>query len=137
MITTEVKIVADFISCDPMGVVWNGKYFDFFEIGRRELFRSVGLSYKTMSDEGFMLPLVRNKIKYIRPMRFEDEATLSLNVVEYEYLLRIKYEIRGMDGTLLTKGESEQMATDLEGKAFSPLPESLRNALEKLGKEDV
>ena len=94
MITTEVKIVADFFSCDPMGVVWNGKYFDFFEIGRRELFRSVGLSYKTMSDEGFMLPLVRNKIKYIRPMRFEDEATLSLNVVEYEYLLRIKYEIK-------------------------------------------
>ena len=123
MTEIEDEIIVEFYDTDCMGVVWNGTYFNYFEKVRSKLFRANGYDYSRMYSEGFLLPLVRNSAKYIHPLRLGERAIIKATVTECEYMLEMKYEIREKDsGKLLTKGKSQQMATDLEGNGLGMLP---------------
>jgi len=125
----EIKMKAQFNDCDPMGIVWNGRYFDYFEAARSELLSKMGLSYMEIYEKGYMLPLVRNKIKYISPLKPGDEFVVKATVLEYDFFLRLGYEIRRCsDGTVTTKGESQQMVTDRAGKPVLQMPEFIIDA---------
>lgn len=127
MIEAEREFKVEFNDCDPMGVVWNGKYFDYFEMGRSALLDSIGLNYMEIYKHGYMLPLVRNKIKYISPLRPGDMAVVKVNVLEYDMLFKFSYEIRKVqDGKLIARGESSQMFTDQYGNGIGYVPEFAR-----------
>lgn len=57
---------------DKMGVVYNGNYFYYFEIGRTELFRSLGLPYAVFEENGIMLPLIESRAFYNQPALYDD-----------------------------------------------------------------
>ena len=113
-----------------MGIVWNGRYFDYFEVARHRLFDELKLPYKAIADEGYMLPLTSNKAKYIRPLRLGQKAIVKATIAEYDLLLKIKFEIRDKaTGVVTTKGESTQMAVDLDGNSLGDVPEILKKAI--------
>lgn len=132
MISIEKEIKVQFFDCDPMGVVWNGKYFDYFEMVRADLLAKCGLSYMKIAEKGYALPLVKNKIKYIKPIAADSVFIIKATVIEYEYMLRIKYEIREKNtGVLTTKGESTQAATDTAGNGIGFIPQFIIDAVLK------
>lgn len=132
MFCLEKEFKVEFNDCDPMGVVWNGKYFDYFEMARSELLEKMHLCYNSIFKKGYMLPLTRNKIKYIRPLSPGQRAVIRITVVEYEYLLKFKYEIMDKGtGVITTKGESSQMVTDLEGKSTGFVPDFITEAFKE------
>lgn len=132
MIVAEKEYKVEFYDCDPMGVVWNGKYFDYFEMARSELLSKMGLSYLGIYDKGYMLPLIRNKIKYIRSLKPGQVIIIKINIVEYEYLLKFSYEIYDKEtNKIATKGESVQMVTDLKGAGIYKVPNFIIEAFEK------
>jgi acyl-CoA thioester hydrolase len=57
---------------DKMGVVYNGNYLRFFEIGRTELMRSIGLPYSEVESKGYILPLIEAKISWKGAARYDD-----------------------------------------------------------------
>ena len=114
-IFAEDEIKVEFYDLDPMRVVWNGNYFNYFEIGRRALLDKIGYSYDDMEKSGYAFPVIEISAKYIGSLRFRDRARIKAILMEYENRLKIRYEIYNAQTKILTtKGVSIQMAFDIK-----------------------
>lgn len=101
---TNVRV--RYADADPMNVVYYGNYAQYFEVGRVESLRNLGISYKLMEELGFMLPVVELNVKYLRPARYDDLLTITTQIQQLPIDHRIVFhqEIHNEDGKLLTIG---------------------------------
>ena len=108
MIVRETKIRVCYADTDKMGVVYYGNYPRFYEIGRNELIREIGLSYKNMEKEGILLPARSLNINYIKSAYFDDLLTVR-TIIEKIPMVKfpIKTEIYNEKGELINNGEVE------------------------------
>lgn len=90
--TTELRV--RYADTDNMGYVYNGKYFEYFEVGRGELMRHFGLPYVEFEKVGYLLPLTESHAKYKSPAFYDDllkiKATL---IIEHSPLIKFDYNI--------------------------------------------
>ena len=74
--TTKIEYTTDirvrYADTDKMGFVYNGKYLEYFEVGRAELMRSFGMAYTAFEKEGFFLPLIESHVNYKSPAYYDD-----------------------------------------------------------------
>lgn len=88
---------------DKMGVVYHGNYLRFFEIGRTELLRAIGLPYSELEKQGYMLPVLESYASYSKPAQYDDEIMISTSIVpEYSARMSIEYVISKSEETLVT-----------------------------------
>ena len=73
----EIKTRVRYSETDQMGVVYHGNYAQYFEMGRVEWLRNMGISYKWMEDNGIMLPVVSLTMNYKKPARYDDLLTVK------------------------------------------------------------
>jgi acyl-CoA thioester hydrolase len=66
--------------CDSMGIVYYANYLRFFEIGRTELLRELGLTYREVESRGFFLPATEAFLKYIKPAKYDDLLKIETEV---------------------------------------------------------
>lgn len=101
--TTRVR----YAETDQMGVVYHGNYAVFFEMGRVEWLRNMGVSYKSMEENGIMLPVVSLTMNYKKPARYDDLLTVK-TIFKSQTSVKIEfdYEIYNEQGELLTTGYS-------------------------------
>tara|TARA_B100000287_G_C20377659_1_gene680227 strand:- start:84 stop:491 length:408 start_codon:yes stop_codon:yes gene_type:complete len=92
MYTNETNIRVRYAETDQMGYVYYGVYAQYYEVGRVELLRSIGLSYKKLEEKGFSLPVLDFTIKYKKPAFYDDEliikttvSTLPSTKIDFEY----------------------------------------------------
>jgi len=79
---------------DRMGYVYYGRYLEFFEAARTEMVRNLGLSYKKMEEEGFMLPVVYTEITYKSPIYYDELMQVKVLIFEPPAVrLKTLYEI--------------------------------------------
>ncbi len=109
--TTAFKVT--FFDLDPMNIVWHGNYVKYMEIGRCALLDKIGYNYTEMLESGYSFPVTTIKVKYIKPLKFNDNAKITAHLIEYENRIRIKYEIFNEKGELTTRAESTQMAFNI------------------------
>ncbi len=90
--TTNRVIYGD---TDKMGYAYNANYLRWFEIGRSEMFRSMGLSYKTIETRGFFLPVSEVYCKFLAPIQYDDmlviETSLDTGVkggMKFDYCIK-------------------------------------------------
>ncbi|MCF6209272.1 MAG: acyl-CoA thioesterase [Gammaproteobacteria bacterium] len=115
MLSTETEIIIPFHDVDPMQVVWHGRYVKYFETARCQLLESFDYGYEQMFESGYAWPVVDMRIKYVKPLRFNQRVVVESQLVEWEYRLKIKYRIRDADsGETLSKGYTIQVAVDME-----------------------
>ena len=112
---------------DQMGVVYHGNYFAWFEVGRVELLRQAGWSYKTLESEGLSLPVIEATCQYRHPARYDDEleirtvGRMSSGVrVEFTYEL-----VRMADARVLATARTLHVPVNRRGRACR-LPGTLR-----------
>lgn len=67
---------------DQMGVVYYGVYAQYFEVGRVESLRDLGIRYRALEEEGIMLPVRRLEVNYKAPARYDDWLTIETTVQE-------------------------------------------------------
>ncbi|WP_336784562.1 acyl-CoA thioesterase [Paenibacillus sp. MMO-177] len=80
---------------DQMGVVFHGNYITWFEIGRTELIRSAGYDYKTIEQQGLLLPVVDLECRYELPARYDDTVLICTRVADFSPVrLSFESEIR-------------------------------------------
>jgi acyl-CoA thioester hydrolase len=114
VLEAEAIVKANFYDLDPMEVVWHGNYVRFLEDARCALLDRINFNYDEMRDAGFMWPIVDMRVKYVRPIRFNQKVRVVARLVEYENRLRLDYRIYDMvTGEVLTKAETIQVAVDL------------------------
>lgn len=92
---------------DAMGIVHHSNYLRWFELGRTEYLRSVGLPYRSWEEQGIACPVTGVRCRYHKPARYDDELTLQVSVKAYKNTrLTMSYEI--FNGQLLLcSGESD------------------------------
>lgn len=91
-LTTSIRV--RYAETDQMRGVYNGRYFEYFEVGRAELMRSLGLSYRQFEEAGFLLQLTEAYAKYIKQIHYDDVIEVVAMLKEAPMArLRIDYEI--------------------------------------------
>lgn len=109
----EITLAPAFHDCDPMQVVWHGNYFKYFEIARCALLQRYGYDYPQMQESGYLWPVVDARVKYVRPLRFQQQVRVRARIVEWENRLKIAYEIFDVgSGERLTRAHTVQVAVD-------------------------
>jgi acyl-CoA thioester hydrolase len=103
----NTKVRVRYAEADPMNVVYYGNYAQYFEVGRVESLRNLGISYKGIEDMGIMLPVVELNIKYLRPAKYDDLLTIKSQIKELptEHKIVFDQEIYNEEGKLLTIGK--------------------------------
>ncbi len=136
-VTTQVRV--RYAETDQMGVVYYANYLVWFELGRVEVLRTVGLSYKTLETEhGCILPVIEVRCRYCAPARYDDEilietrpALLRGTVLKFTYEVYRKPAQEGEERELLAEGETVHVVCD-EHFQRKPLPEHYAEAMRQL-----
>jgi len=103
---------------DQMGIVYYANYFVWFEVGRSDYLRSLGMSYKSLEQSEIFLPVIEAYCEYKYPARYDDELRVvtTLKMLQ-EVKLGFQYEIFRLDeGMLLVKGETVHAFVNKKGK---------------------
>lgn len=107
MLVTETKIRVYYQDTDQMGVVYYGNYARYYEIGRTEMIRDMGFTYKQMEELNIMLPARSLKINYFKSAYYDDLLTIRTIVDTIPKVkFPIKTEIYNDKGELINSGET-------------------------------
>jgi len=130
MISREINIRVRYAETDQMGYVYYGNYAAYFEMGRVELLRSIGTSYKKLEDNGIMLPVRDFSIRYIKPALYDDLLTLTSTLTETPSTrIHFTYQIHNESGILLCKAETTLVFVDKQSGRPVQVPEELRQKM--------
>ncbi|MGC6433625.1 MAG: acyl-CoA thioesterase [Crocinitomicaceae bacterium] len=92
---------------DKMGYCYYGNYAQYFEVGRVEALRNLGLSYKSMEENGIMLPVSEFQVKYYAPAFYDDLLCIETKITELRGpRLFFEYEITNEKGVLIAKAST-------------------------------
>jgi acyl-CoA thioester hydrolase len=103
---------------DNMGVVYYANYLVWFEVGRTDLLRHAGWSYREMEQEGFSLPVIEAHCEYARPAKYDDDVEVrTTGSLVSPVRLRFDYEVaRSADGVVLAHGHTVHATLGRDGK---------------------
>ncbi len=129
---TTSRIRVRYAETDAMGVVYYGNYLTWFEVGRTDLLRQLGESYREIVEmEKLHLPVVEAHCRYHKPARYDDLVDIVTRAsrpsrarVQFDYELS-----RAEDGLLLASGSTLHVAVGIDGRPCR-LPRKLRELLE-------
>lgn len=111
MLIHKTEIRVRYADTDQMHFVYNGKYFEYFEVGRTEMLRENGLPYDTIEKHGYQLPVIETGAKYISPAFYDDlliiESTVKTNPI---FRIHIDYKILRLNSNeLVAEGFTEHV----------------------------
>ena len=121
----EIEVRVRYAETDRMGLLHHANYFIYFEMGRTELLRLRGLTYRDMEDAGHLLVIVDLGCKYKKPAYYDDLLTVRTTVERVTHVKIVhRYEVLRA-GLLLAEGHSTLACVDREGRPQA-LPDSIR-----------
>ena len=122
---SETCIRVRYAETDQMGVAYHSNHFIWFEVGRVEFLRQLGLSYKNMENEdGCFIAVVDARCRYKAPVHYDDEVVVRTHLKNVrDKVIHFSYELlRAATGELLAEGETTHIVADSEMRPRS-LPE--------------
>jgi len=121
----EIQFRVRYAETDRMGLLHHANYFVYFEMGRTELLRKRGVSYREVEDAGHFLVIVDIGCKFKRPAFYDDELTLRTTVARVTHVKIVHHYQLSRGGVLLAEGHSTLACVDKEGKPQA-LPDMLK-----------
>jgi acyl-CoA thioester hydrolase len=117
MFVNTTKIRVRYGETDQMGYMYYGNYAEFYEVGRVDMLRSLGLTYRGMEEFGVMMPVLELKCRYIKPALYDEEITVKV-IMEKMPGVRIhfKYELFNEQNELINIGETLLVFVDMKTK---------------------
>jgi acyl-CoA thioester hydrolase len=126
--STTVRV--RYAETDQMGIAWHGEYLAWFEVGRTDLLRGCGCTYRDLEAQGLRLPVIEVQARYMRPAHYDDVLEIHTRLTGIGGArVSFDYEVRreGTEGPLAT-GSTSHAAIDLRGRPRR-IPEDLRRRL--------
>jgi len=122
----KVAFRVRYVECDPMGYLHHSNYLPFFEMGRTELLRTYGISYRELEEKNVLFVVTRIVVNYKRPARYDDDLELTTRVVKQTHVrIDHAYELHNMKTReLLCIGESTIACINRQGE-IQPIPDFL------------
>lgn len=126
----ETRLRVRYAETDQMGVVYHSNHLIWFEVGRVELMRQMGFSYREMErDEGRFIAVAEATCRYRAPVFYDEEVIVRTRLKTVrESVIIFSYELtKAETGALLAEGETTHVVTDSKMKV-APLPEKYLKA---------
>jgi len=132
MLTHKTTIRVRYGDTDKMGFVYHANYFRWFEVGRSEMFRSMGIPYKSIESKGIFLPLSEMHCKFNAPSQYDDILLIETSIdTRYKAGMKFDYKIFNEDGKKrLANGYTKHACMDNNGRVVRP-PKFLMDIISK------
>ncbi|MBC8144801.1 MAG: acyl-CoA thioesterase [bacterium] len=112
MIRHETRVRVRYPDTDQMGIVYHGRYLEYFETGRTEMLREFGLAYSAIEASGILLPVLEAHLILKRPARYDEMLTIvTMMRAMPTARMQIDYEILRGDELLVTGSTSHAFTT--------------------------
>lgn len=131
MYTSKTTIRVRYAETDQMGYVYYGTYATYYEVGRVESLRQLGITYKEIENMGIIMPVIENKSKYLQPARYDELLTIVTTIKEKPGIrIKFEYEIFNEENRVINKGETLLVFIDTKTNRPCRPPETMENVLE-------
>lgn len=115
-LSSETILRVRYAETDQMGVVYHSNYLIWFEVGRTELFRDLGIPYTIFEEQGLALAVVEASCRYRRPAKYDDELVVSTQVENFSSrIITFSYKVQKGD-ILLTEGKTAHVFLNKAGR---------------------
>ncbi len=137
MIHTTHSIRVRYAETDPMKYVYYGNYAAYFELGRVELFRSIGISYDEIEKLGIWLPVSDYNIKYLKPALYDQKLEIHTYVKKIPGVrIEFEYEIYNEEKIKITEASTTLFFLNAETNKVIKCPDFLMKLIEENWKEN-
>lgn len=121
------RVRVRYAETDQMGIVYYANYFVWFEVGRTDLLRAAGWSYRAMEAEGFSLPVIEAHCQYRQPAKYDDDLDVrTRGTLVSPVRVRFDYEVLSAESNaVLATGHTVHATLDRAGKPCR-LPERVK-----------
>lgn len=103
--TTKVRV--RYGETDQMGYMYYGNYAEFYEVGRVEMLRSLGMTYRSMEESGIMMPVLEMSCKYLKPALYDEEISIRVMMDKMPGVkIHFRYEFYNQSNELIHKAET-------------------------------
>lgn len=128
----EIQIRVRYGETDQMGVVYHGNYALYLEMGRIEWLRKLGISYKSMEENGVMLPVVSMSVNFKKSACYDDVINVKTQVKnEPTAKIEFEYEITNEAGEILTTANTTLVFIDMKTNRPMRAPQYILDAIKK------
>ena len=132
MIFDEIQIRVRYGETDQMGVVYHGNYPLYLEMGRIEWLRKLGVSYKTMEENGVMLPVISISINYKKSAGYDDVINVKTQLKNIPTAkIDFEYEITNEKGEILTTASTTLVFIDMKTNRPMKAPQYMLDLIKK------
>lgn len=130
MFTHNTQIRIRYSETDQMGYCYYGNYAQFFEIGRVETLRALGISYKELEDKGVMLPVLNYEVRFIKPAYYDDLITIKTTIKKIPAArIDFDYEVYNENNQLLTTAHTTLVFIQKQTMKPCPAPDEVVTCL--------
>lgn len=137
MIHTTHSIRVRYAETDPMKYVYYGNYAAYLELGRVELFRSIGISYDEIEKLGIWLPVSDYNIKYLKPALYDQKLEIHTYVKKIPGVrIEFEYEIYNEEKIKITEASTTLFFLNAETNKIIKCPDFLMKLIEENWKEN-
>jgi acyl-CoA thioester hydrolase len=107
MFENSTKLRVRYGETDQMGYMYYGNYAEFYEVGRVEMLRSLGLTYSAMEEQGIKMPVLELHCKYLKPALYDEEITIKVIMDKMPGIrIHFRYELYNERNELINTGET-------------------------------
>ncbi len=107
MFEHSTKLRVRYGETDQMGYMYYGNYAEFYEVGRVEMLRSLGLTYSGMEQSGIKMPVLELHCKYLKPALYDEEITVNVIMDKMPGIrIHFRYELFNEKDELINVGET-------------------------------
>ena len=132
MIKGNYKIRIRYADTDQMGYVYYGRYANFYEIARVELFRSLGFSYKDLEDKGVGMPVIEMNSKFLLPIKYDEEIKIVTYIKKIpNSKITFTYTLFNSEGLIVNEAKTILTFIDLKRKRPIRIPTELMTIIKK------
>ncbi len=115
MFIHSTKLRVRYAETDQMGYMYYGNYAQFYEVGRVEMLRSLGMTYKSMEESGIMMPVLDLKCKYLKPALYDEEITVKVIMNKMPAVrIHFSYQLYNEKQELINEGETTLVFIDIK-----------------------
>ncbi|WP_026775065.1 thioesterase family protein [Polaribacter sp. Hel_I_88] len=127
---SSTKTRVRYSETDQMGVVYHGNYAQYFELGRTEWLRKLGVTYKDMENSGIMLPVISLSCKFIKSAIYDDILTINTFLIKKPMVkIEFDYTITNQNDELICSGNSVLAFMNMETQKPTRCPDYLLKSL--------
>ncbi|MGI9652305.1 acyl-CoA thioesterase [Chryseobacterium sp. RLHN22] len=132
MIHSKHSLRVRYAETDPMKYVYYGNYATYFELGRVELFRSIGISYDEIEKQGIWLPVSDYKIKYLKPALYDQKLEIHTYMRKIPGVrIEFEYEIYNEEGIKITEASTTLFFLNAETNKVIKCPDFLMKLIDE------